>query len=139
MLKKKKQDYDSEPVCYCSRCYSLKIKYEDTIGADYCTDCGCSDISTAPIDRWEMLYERKYGHKFIEGSSDEHNSYIFKMPIQKLKTKVYEHPQMRDIIHTLYPRFPAKYSRTDAVILLFDKLCKDNRIDDLRLLLLKYN
>ena len=46
-------DYDSEPVRYCSRCYSLKVKYDETLDSEYCGDCGCSDISEAPIEIWE--------------------------------------------------------------------------------------
>ena len=29
MYKKRNEEYDSEPVVYCSKCYSLKIKHED--------------------------------------------------------------------------------------------------------------
>ena len=33
------QNYDDEPVVYCSRCYSLKIKYEEAIDSDCCMEC----------------------------------------------------------------------------------------------------
>lgn len=130
------QDYDSEPVEYCSRCYSLKIKYEDTIDADCCADCGCSDILTTTIDKWEELYKNRYGAKFIEKGTDPKKSPIFKLPIKKLKEKVYYHNSYKDIIFKLYPNFPRKLSKAESVILLFDKLTRDNRLDDLRLLLL---
>ena len=130
------QDYDSEPVEYCSRCYSLKIKYEEAIDADCCADCGCSDILTTTIDHWEELYKNRYGTKFVEKGTDPRKSPIFKLSIKKLKEKVYYHSSYKDIIYKLYPHFPRKLSKAESVILLFDKLIRDNRLDDLRLLLI---
>lgn len=128
-------NYDSEPVEYCSRCYSLKIKHEDAIDADYCTECGSTEISTTDIDTWEKMYERRYGSKYVERNNDPRCSIYFKMPIARLKAKVFESKQLFKILHKLYPSFPKGLSREDAVILLFDKLSKDNRMDDLRLYL----
>lgn len=132
----KLQDYDEEPVEYCSRCYSLKIKYEEAIDSDCCMDCGCSDILTTTIHHWEDLYKNRYGHKFTERGTDPKNSPIFKLPIRKLKEKVFYREDYKDIIFKLYPRFPKKLSKAESVILLFDKLMRDNRLDDLRLILM---
>lgn len=133
----KLNDYDSEPVVYCAKCYSLKIKYEEAIDADCCMDCGCSDMRTAPITEWERLYEQRYGRKYVEKTKDPRKSPIFNMPVNKLKMKVFNDPEWRSIIRTLYPKFPGGLGKSDSVILLFDKLLKDNRIDALRMLLLK--
>jgi len=128
-------DYDSEPVRYCAKCYSLKIKYEESIDSECCADCGSSDVLEAPIEEWEKKYERRYGHKFTEKNNDPKKSFIFKLPLNKLKTKVYESESCREIIKALYPRFPGGLSRADAVILFFDTLIKQNRLDELKLLL----
>lgn len=132
-------DYDSEPVTYCSRCYSLKIKYEETIDSDCCMDCGCSDVKESPIEVWEALYEKRYGHKYITKNTDPTKSFVFKLPLEKLKIKVYESPAWEKIIKTLYPKFPGGLGKADSIILLFDKLIKDRRLDDLKLLLFRMN
>jgi len=128
-------DYDSEPVRYCAKCYSLKIKYEESIDSECCADCGSSDVLEAPIEEWEKMYERRYGHKFAEKNNDPKKSFIFKLPIQKLKTKVYESEFCRDIIKTMYPKFPGGLGRADSVILFFDTVIKQNRLEELKLLL----
>lgn len=135
--KEKIDDYNSEPVTFCSKCYSLKVKYEDSLGLDYCLDCGCSDVTTSSIEEWERLYESKYGKKFVTKSQDPKTTYIFNLSLGKLKKMVYESDEWKDIIHALYPRFPQGLSRIDSVLLLFDKLIKDNKMDNLRSLLLE--
>ena len=62
------EDYNTEPVTYCARCYSLKIKHEDALDADYCGECGSTDTAEASIEEWERLFERRYGHKYAEKS-----------------------------------------------------------------------
>jgi hypothetical protein len=55
--------YDQVPVYFCSRCLSLKIlslEDSDDPEACYCDDCGCTNIKTASIEKWEELYEAKY-------------------------------------------------------------------------------
>ena len=131
-------EYDLEPVKYCARCYSLKIKYEETTDSEYCGDCGCSDVLTSPIDVWEKLYENRYGHKFAVKGTDPKKSPIFQLPISKLKEKVYGSPAFDSIIHSLYPRFHRGLGRGEALMLLFDFLIRDNRLDDLRLTLLEH-
>ena len=128
-------NYDSEPVEYCSRCYSLKIKHEEAIDADYCTECGSTEVSTTSIENWEQMFEKRYGYKYVERNNDPRCSIYFKMPIDRLKAKVFRSRNLFRILHKLYPSFPDGLSREDAVILLFDKLSKDNRMDDLRLCL----
>jgi hypothetical protein len=45
---------------------------------------------------------------------------------------------MDAIIHSLYPRFPRGLGKADAIIMLFNFLIRDNRLDDLRLTLLEF-
>lgn len=129
--------YNDDPVYYCAKCYSLKIKHEDIIDADYCADCGCSDIVECPsIEEWEALYEKKYNHKYVTACYDPQKTIIFNMSLSELKMLVYNSPSWRYIIKSVYPRFPKQLGKTDSVILFFDKLIKDNKIKDLKLLLL---
>lgn len=131
-------DYDSEPVRYCARCYSLKVKYDESIDSEYCVDCGSSDIAESSIDEWEKKFERRYNCRYVVKNEDPQQSFLFNLPIEKLKTKVYNSPHWKEIINRLYPHFPGGLSRTDSIILLFDKLVKDNKLKDLKLMLMKY-
>lgn len=132
-VEKVHQDYDDEPVVYCSRCYSLKIRYEEAIDSDCCMECGCSDILSTSIENWERLYEKRYGKKYTEKNKDPRSSFIFTLTIQELKDKVYQDNNWNEIIRHFYPRFPRGLSRADSVILFFDRMIKDNRMDQLRL------
>lgn len=135
----KLKDFNSDPVIFCSKCYSLKIIHEDTVNSDCCGECGCSDLSTSTIDEWEKLYKNRYGHRYIEKGNDIRRSPIFLMSNEKLKTMVFKSPDWREICQALYPTFPNWLSRTDSVILLFAKLCQENRIDELRVELINRN
>ena len=130
-------DYDSEPVRYCAKCYSLKIKYEDSKDADYCADCGCFDITDAPIEVWEEKYEKRYGHKFAVKTEDPKKTFVFNLSIEDLKKRVYHSEKWKQIIYSLYPKFPGGYSKADSIILFFHQIVKDNKISDLKMLLLK--
>lgn len=132
-------DYDSEPVEYCARCYSLKILHDDTTDTDICSVCGNTDMATTTIDKWERLYEGRYGHSFISKSNNPKDSIWFKMPVSELKTKLFYSKYLRAIIYDLYHSFPEGLSKSDSIILLFDKLSKDNRMDDLRYTLYNYS
>ena len=135
----KTKDYDEEPVQYCARCYSLKIMHDDTTDSDICSVCGSTDIATTTIDRWEKLYKNRYGHKFVSRSNNPRDSIYFKMSIAKLKTKVYYSKYLQPILYSLYPNFPQGLSKSESIIMLFDQLSKDNRIDELRYMLYDYS
>ena len=128
-------NYDAEPVEYCSRCYSLKIKYEESIDSPCCMDCGCSDVETTSIENWEKLYEGRYGKKYVVKQQDPSKTYIYNLPINQLKNLIFNSKDWRKILRYLYPHFPKGYSKIDSILLFFDKLVKDNRLNDLRLLL----
>lgn len=132
------KQFDEEPVVYCAHCYSLKIQYEDAVGADYCMDCGSSDTRESTIEQWESLYERRYGHKYAVKGNDVKKSPIFKLTIGKLKDKVFKCADWQGIIHDVYPRFPADLEKTDAILYFFDKAIKDNKLDGLRISLIKH-
>lgn len=60
-------DYNAEPVLYCSHCLSLKVLNVPYMpDSDYCDECGSTDIKETSIENWETLYKNKYGHKYIE-------------------------------------------------------------------------
>lgn len=63
-LEESHNEYNNEPVAYCSECLSLRIRTVE--GTDYCDLCGCTEIKEANIFDWEKEYEAKYGKKFIE-------------------------------------------------------------------------
>ena len=129
------KDYDAEPVVYCARCYSLKIKYEEDIDTDCCMDCGCTDTKTSSIDEWEKQYERRYGEHYVKKNGNPKDSFVYKMPLEKLKTVFFNSPTWREDINALYPLFPKGLGKADSIILLFDKLAKESRIDDLKLII----
>ena len=128
-----KQGDDEDNVTYCSRCYSLKIKYEDSIGMDCCGDCGCTDFVTAPFEEWERLFKERYGHKFVDDAGSIRKSPMFQMSNDQLKTLICKDPSWRDICRTMYPAFPNWLSKTDSIVLLFAKLYDDNMLDELRM------
>lgn len=129
------KEYDEEPVAYCSRCYSLKIKHEETTDTDCCMDCGCTEVQEADITEWERLYERRYGHKYAEKSEDPRRSKYFRMSVSSLRSEMFHGRLLPWVVKRLYPQFPKNLSRFDTVLLLFERLVKDNRMDDLRYLL----
>lgn len=62
----RRNEYDDEPVLYCKRCLSLKIKSTDgDENNDYCADCGSTIIHKAPLEAWDMLYQRMYHKPFL--------------------------------------------------------------------------
>lgn len=129
---RKIEEYNSEPVTYCARCYSLGIVHEDSIGMDCCKECGSSDLLTSSEGEWERLYKQRYGHKFVEEERDIRKSPIFQMSNDKLKTKVFSDPSWKEICRALYPAFPEWLGKADSIVLLFAKLYQENRLDDLR-------
>ena len=131
----RQNDYNAEPVVYCANCYSLKIQHDGQFDMDCCMDCGCSNTLQTDIDTWERLYENRYGKRFITKTGDIRRSPFYRMPLDILKREVCDSLEWRDIIRQLYPSFPRGFSKADSVILLFDKLSKDNRMDDLRMVL----
>ena len=133
----KLNDYDSEPVLYCATCLSLNIKHDESTDSDYC-QCGCTDIRECLPEEWEKKYENKYGHKYVEKSEGNiKNSPIFQLSFSKLMAKVSDSPKWESIIQQIYGRVPKGLSKADSIVVFFDKLIKDNKLDALRTLLYK--
>lgn len=64
---KKEKSYNDEPVWYCKRCLSLKIKQMPHVkGQDYCAECGATNLESADIEEWKKLYKKKYRHDFVQ-------------------------------------------------------------------------
>lgn len=131
-------DYDSEPVSYCPNCYSLQIGYIDGVdNSDYCMHCGCSEVKQTSIAEWEKLYQRRYGHKFVEKNPDIRRTKVYNMTLKELKQEVYDSPFRMDIINQMYPNSTEGLTKAETVILLFDRAIRDNRLKELRELLIE--
>ena len=63
MNKLSKEDYNNEPVYYCSECLSLRVR--DIDGTDYCDKCGSTNIGQAHIREWEHMYAKKYAGNYL--------------------------------------------------------------------------
>lgn len=131
-------DYNSEPVKYCSKCYSLGIRYEEHIDLDFCTNCGCSDILETSIDEWERLWEGRYGKKYIEKNSNPQLAYLNTLTDKELMKVLYGTKECKGIALRLYPDFPKGLLKMDTVLILFERLRKDRRLDELKLILTDY-
>ena len=130
-------DYDSEPVVYCAKCLSLKIEHEDNLDIDCCGNCGSTDVIESSFNVWERRYEAKYGKKFAVKNDNPRNSPIFKLSLTKLMAKVSDCPKWESIIKDVYGHFPKGISKADSIVMFFDRLIRDNKLDSLRLLLYK--
>lgn len=59
-----KEEYNKEPVYYCRKCLSLKIKALDSF-IDFCDECGGTDIAITDIYTWQEMYKSKYNKDFL--------------------------------------------------------------------------
>jgi len=59
---------ESEFIAYCTRCLAIDIRVEGNL--EYCPHCfkrkNPSTIDFTTWERWEELYEQKYGHQLVE-------------------------------------------------------------------------
>lgn len=62
---------DSELVFYCHKCLAIDVRTEGKI--TYCPHCFSrripSTIDVTTWERWEELYEEKYGHPLVQRKS----------------------------------------------------------------------
>lgn len=130
------EDYDLEPICYCPRCYSLRIGRIGNIdGADYCMDCGCSETAEASIGEWERLYKERYGHKLVERVRSPQEARIEGMSSSELREELCGRDDWRVIAESLYPGFPRGLPKVDSILVLFDKVTRDGREKEVKKLL----
>lgn len=62
-----KEVYDNIPVFYCTQCLSLRIRsVEGVRDTEFCDECNSTNIEKTDIHTWENMYEKKYGHKFLD-------------------------------------------------------------------------
>lgn len=70
-----KSDYNEEPVFFCSKCLSLRIRgVENQEGTEFCDECGSTEILQDSITNWETLYEQRYGTKFLDMKKKRNNN-----------------------------------------------------------------
>ena len=64
-----RDEYNKEPVFYCTKCLSLKIRSVPYMtDSDYCDECGSTHVEQTQIEDWEQMYENRYGCKFLNKS-----------------------------------------------------------------------
>ena len=86
-----------------------------------------------------MLYSDNQTKNFyVVKSNDPKRNPVFKMTSAELMDRLCNLGQWKTVIHSLYPRFPGGFGKVDSIVLFFDKLVKDNRLDDLRLKMMEY-
>lgn len=67
-----KDDYNSEPVHYCSNCLSLNIRELTNSKLDVCGECGNINIEEAKnIEQWNELFNKEYGRYFLSTEQTE--------------------------------------------------------------------
>ena len=59
-----KEQYNDEPVFYCSHCLSLNVQTIE--GLDYCSACGTTVIESGHIEEWQEKYKNRYGEEFLK-------------------------------------------------------------------------
>lgn len=66
-MKYSKEEYNAEPVFYCTNCLHLSIKTLDEVNLDVCQECGNTEWNIADnIDEWNKLYVSQYDKLFLE-------------------------------------------------------------------------
>lgn len=72
-----KNDYNDEPVWYCTKCLSLNIISNEDHTDLYCADCGRKRSKPQAVDftsiyKWMSLYEKYYGHHPLAPEPDQY-------------------------------------------------------------------
>lgn len=105
---------------------------EGVENSDFCKSCGCTEISQTDIRTWERLYESRYGHKYVERPADPVRARIGTLTWEELKRMFCTHRCCEGIIWQMYPRLSRRLPKADAMLLFFDKVMKDGRIEELK-------
>lgn len=59
--------YNDEPVFYCERCLSLRIRFVSGLSnSEYCDNCGSTVIKQANIEDWRQQFKDKYRYDHLE-------------------------------------------------------------------------
>lgn len=60
-------NYNEEPVFYCERCLSLKVRFVNGLpNSEYCDDCGATEIAQTDIEDWRNKFKNRYGYDHLE-------------------------------------------------------------------------
>jgi len=82
------------------------------------------------------MYRSRYGHLYVSERRDIRNHPIFQYTLSELRMRLLNRTDCMNIITKMYPKFPKGFGKKDSVFLFFDRLLKDNRVNDLRYYLL---
>ena len=64
---KEEVNYNDEPVFYCERCMSLRVRFVQSLSnSEYCDVCGSTDIEQTNIEDWRQQFKDKYGYDHLE-------------------------------------------------------------------------
>jgi hypothetical protein len=132
------EEYNSDPVYFCENCYSLYIKHDDFLDADYCAKCGCSNIVCTDIKDWEKLYENRYKRKLVTRAGDPNVIKVYGMTWKEIKQFICDSPKWESIVCRMYPHLRNRYGRADTLMMFFDLVTRQNRINELKDVLVKY-
>lgn len=60
-------NYNDEPVFYCEKCMSLRIRFVNGLSnSEYCDNCGSTEINQSNIEDWRKKFKDKYGYDHLE-------------------------------------------------------------------------
>lgn len=60
-------NYNEEPVFYCEKCMSLRIRFVNGLSnSEYCDNCGSTEINQSNIEDWRQKFKDKYGYDHLE-------------------------------------------------------------------------
>lgn len=66
-IERSPNEYNKEPVYYCKHCLSLKVMSVAGLSdAEYCDECGSTNIESTSIEEWETLYKEKHGMRYLD-------------------------------------------------------------------------
>lgn len=58
-------EYNNEPVHYCSECLELNVRELSASKLFVCGECGNTKIEESHINDWIELYTKEYGKPFL--------------------------------------------------------------------------
>lgn len=84
------------------------------------------------------MWEERYGERYIKRYRNPKKAYVYNLPMGDLKQLIYLSPFRREIIKSMYHDFPEYVTDIESVLLLYDNVCKDGRLNELRDNIVKY-
>ena len=62
-------EYNEEPITFCKRCLSIRIRSEVNSNGDeicFCEECGSTKMAETNVFNWEHLYKETYGKIYLD-------------------------------------------------------------------------